>query len=211
MHDNACEAEALHNEDRRGFILRESEFGGFGNLGTSKIRLLEKGQVEQSNEGQRRTEIRLIKEEQSENLASVTWITRESGIEDEIGRRIIKTVMKRAQHAWHRLTGLVGCCVQQEILAKAYRGIARIRRESKFVSCGSSIVSGLRRVQLREEKILRFWKPWACLLILLRLPCPRLMCVSRVTPMPVCEWSDRMSEILQPGNCSRQKTTSCMK
>ena len=31
------------------------------------------------------------------------------------------------------------------------------------------------------------------------------VCVSRVIPMPVCEWSDRMSEILQPGNCTRQK------
>ena len=31
------------------------------------------------------------------------------------------------------------------------------------------------------------------------------VCVSRVTLVPVCEWSDRMSEILQPGNCTRQK------
>ena len=64
-------------------------------MGTCKIRLLEKGQVEQSNEGQRRTEIRIIEDEQSENLARVTWITRESGNEDEIGRGIIKTVTKR--------------------------------------------------------------------------------------------------------------------
>ena len=75
-------------------------------MSTSKISVLEKGQVEQSNAGQRRTEIRVIKVEQNENLGT-----------DSLAQLV--------------------AVYKKKFLEKAYRGIARFRRESQCVSCES--------------------------------------------------------------------------
>ena len=60
----------------------------------SKIRLLEEGQFNQSKEGQTRTEIRIVEDERSEGVASVTSLTRDSGKGDEVGSKRTKTVEK---------------------------------------------------------------------------------------------------------------------